>query len=84
MRAWKSALPLALLGMGASIVDAMPTADNLHKLMNGAGQIPKNCPYSDVQGGSVKSSLNKRLLANSLKTPVNGMYSFVPRKRVTY
>ncbi|ODM14756.1 hypothetical protein SI65_09750 [Aspergillus cristatus] len=71
MRVWKSALPLALLGMGASIVDAMPTADNLHKLMNGAGQIPKNCPYSDIQGGSVKSSLNKRLLVNSLKTPVD-------------
>lgn len=68
-------MPLALIGLGASIVDAMPTADNLHKLMNGSGQIPKNCPFSDIQGGSVKSSLNKRLLVNSLKTPVDGMYS---------
>lgn len=72
MRAWKSALLLAILGLGASIVDAMPTADNLHKLMNGS-HIPKKCPYSDIQNQKVNGKLDKRLLVNSLKNPVDSM-----------
>lgn len=73
MKTWKSALTLGLLGLSASLVDAMPTEDNLNQLAKGSVEIPKECPLSKVRDGEPHSSLEKRFLVNSLKTPVNGM-----------
>lgn len=73
MKASKSALTLGLLGLGASFVDATPTAGNLDQLAKGSVQIPKECPLSKMRDGEPHSSLEKRLLVNSLKDPVNGM-----------
>ena len=75
MRAWKSALPLALLGLGASLVEAMPSAENMHKLMSGSGHAHKRCPYADIQDQHVnKRGLDKRFLVNSLKEPIDSMH----------
>lgn len=73
MKAWKSALPLVLLGLGGSLVDAMPTAENLNAFMGGSAKIPKNCPFSDTKKQESHGGLEKRLLVNSLKSPVDGM-----------
>lgn len=72
MKMWKSALTLGLLGLSVSLVDAMPTEDNLNQLAKGSVKIPKECPLSKVRDGE-PHSLEKRFLVNSLKTPVNGM-----------
>ena len=77
MRAWKSALPLALLGLGASLVEGMTSAENMHKLMSGSGHAHKRCPYADIQDQHAKRGLDKRILVNSLKEPVDSMYSLL-------
>lgn len=77
MRAWKSALPLALLGLGASLVEGMPSAENMHKLMSGSGHAHKRCPYANMQDQHFKRGLDKRFLMNSLKEPVDSMYGFL-------
>ena len=75
MRAWKSALPLALLGLGASLVEGMPSAENMHKLMSSSGHAHKRCPYADIQDQHVnKRGLDKRFLVNSLKEPIDSMH----------
>lgn len=74
MKVWDSALVLGILGLSASLVDATPTADNLDQLAKGSAQIPKECPLSKMRNGEPHSSLEKRFLVNSLKSPVNGMH----------
>lgn len=76
MKVWDSALVLGIVGLGASLVDATPTAENLNQLAKGSVQVPKECPLSKLRDGEPRSSLEKRLLVNSMKAPVNGM----PRK----
>lgn len=81
MWAWKSAWPLVLLGLGTSLVDAMPTAENLNALMDGSARIPKRCPFSDMQDQETHGGLEKRLLADSPKSPVDGMRANTPNDR---
>ncbi|KAJ9249975.1 hypothetical protein DTO195F2_8345 [Paecilomyces variotii] len=82
MRVWDSFLSLTLLGAGASVVGAMPTAENMAKLMSGSSSglaAAKRCPYADIQA-QVKEKLDKRFLINSLREPVDltGKHAFQP------
>ncbi|KAL1849777.1 hypothetical protein Plec18167_008462 [Paecilomyces lecythidis] len=82
MKISDSFLSLTLLGAGASVVGAMPTAENMAKLMSGSSSglaAAKRCPYADLQA-QVKEKLDKRFLVNSLSDPVDltGDHEFQP------
>jgi hypothetical protein len=71
MRAWKSVAVLAITGLGSWLVEAIPTAENLHNMMAASGHIDKRCPFARISD-EPKDDLAKRLLLNSMKSPIDG------------
>jgi hypothetical protein len=71
MRAWKSVAALALLGLSSCLVEAMPTAENLHKMMAESGHIDKRCPFASISD-EPQDDLAKRFLLKSMKSPIDG------------
>lgn len=72
----KLSLPAALL-LGSSLVNALPTAENLHQLRSGTAdpKAVKRCPFADIPDSVNEHGVDKRLLLSSLNTPVDGMYA---------
>lgn len=69
MRTWKSVVPLTILGLGSGLVAALPTEDNLLKMMS-SGSIDEGCPFANLRDNA-QDDLDKR--AGSIRGPVDSM-----------